>query len=169
MNIKKTRNRKKMSIEERKNHFWSKIDRSNPNGCWPWIAGRRNKAGYGAFSTGGRKDLKMWLSHRFAWQILNGPIPIGMQVLHSCDNPPCCNPKHLFLGNDAINRADCCSKNRQSKLKGEASGRAKLTEIEVLSIRNRRNTCTHRMLAQEFKISIHQIRNILYRKTWTHI
>src|SRR5690348_16844605 len=74
------------------NLFWSRVDRRSPGECWVWTRGRL-KAGYGQLTVGG----KCRTAHRIAWELTNGPIPDGLSVLHRCDNPPCCNPAHLFL------------------------------------------------------------------------
>ncbi len=83
--------------------FWSRVDKSGgANACWPWT-GSRLPTGYGQVYQAGGQRL---LAHRTAWELENGPIPDGMRVLHHCDNPPCCNPGHLFLGTDADNMND---------------------------------------------------------------
>ena len=79
-----------------------------PNGCLEWT-GATNPAGYGLMRANG----KVVLTHRLAWALANGAIPDGLQVLHHCDNPPCCDAEtHLFLGTDADNRADMAAKGR---------------------------------------------------------
>jgi len=93
--------------------FLSKIDKTAPDGCWLWTAGkfspvRHGFGRYGAFWVGG----KMRYAHRVAWEIFIGDIPSDMNVLHSCDNPPCCNPEHLFLGTQLDNVRDMISKGR---------------------------------------------------------
>lgn len=69
--------------------------------CWEWN-GCRDKDGYGIKMA----NCYNWRTHRFAWTWANGPIPKGMMVLHRCDNPPCCNPRHLFLGTNTDNMRD---------------------------------------------------------------
>src|SRR5205814_1663907 len=73
--------------------FWYNVLRRGPNDCWEWL-GARGKQGYGTFGCYGRTMR----AHRLAWLFCKGPIPAGLCVLHRCDNPPCCNPGHLFLG-----------------------------------------------------------------------
>lgn len=81
--------------------IWDHIDKSaGPNGCWEWI-GHRNRDGYG-----------QGLAHRRAWKSVNGPIPEGMMVLHRCDNRPCCNPRHLYLGTAQDNIFDAMARGR---------------------------------------------------------
>jgi hypothetical protein len=86
-----------------------RVDRSaGPDACWPWQGGRKVK-GYGRLM----RDYKDLQSHRVAWEETFGPIPDGLQVLHHCDNPPCCNPAHLFLGTPGDNVRDMVAKGRQ--------------------------------------------------------
>lgn len=101
-------------------------------GCIEWT-GSRVPNGYGQI----RRGEVLVLAHRLAWELKHGPIPEGMKVLHTCDNPPCCNEEHLFLGTDADNSADMVAKGRQARQKGEAHGNSKLTENDVLEIRRR--------------------------------
>lgn len=120
------------SAEER---FWSHVDRNGPvhpvlsTGCWLWMA-RRNR-GYGRFWKDGRDVF----AHRFSWALANGHVPAGMCVLHHCDNPPCVNPAHLFVGTQVDNVRDRDAKHRGRAPHGEASGASKLIEIEVRDIR----------------------------------
>lgn len=95
--------------------FWSKIDRASPNECWPWTRSK-SVGGYGHWSYWEDGKCRSTTAHRQAWTLINGPIPKGLQVLHKCDNPPCCNPNHLWLGTHADNMADKVAKGRQSRL-----------------------------------------------------
>jgi len=113
---------KRGSIEDR---FWSKVSRGP--GCWVWTGSTIR--GYGQLST--TRSAGPTLAHRFSWQIHNGPIPDAMQVLHRCDNPPCVNPDHLFLGDPKINSDDKIAKGRYR------CGQ-KLTDEQVASVRRLR-------------------------------
>lgn len=88
--------------------LWSRVV-DQPNGCREFT-GCLNRWGYGKISFNGRPIG----AHRMAWILTNGPIPDGASVCHRCDNPPCCNPEHLFLGTQDDNMADMNTKGRQS-------------------------------------------------------
>lgn len=88
--------------------FWAKVDRSGgPEACWPWT-GARAWNGYGQFGDGGQ----IHIASRVAWELSCGPIAEGLHVLHRCDNPPCVNPAHLFLGTHSDNMRDMVAKGR---------------------------------------------------------
>lgn len=95
------------TLEER---FWRKVQKAD--GCWLWT-GALFTAGYGKFTV---KHQELEGAHRMAWLLTFGAIPDGLQVCHACDNPPCCNPKHLMLGTTAANHIDARLKGR-SRLK----------------------------------------------------
>ena len=112
--------------------FWPKVDRSGgPLACWPWTAAL--VVGYGALKEGGRVTY----AHRVAWELTHGaPLADTEVIRHTCDNPPCCNPTHLQRGTHADNSRDKLLKGRQPF--GERHGMSKLTEAQVVEIRQRR-------------------------------
>jgi hypothetical protein len=123
--ISKARAGRSPGPNERK--FWAKVDRSSgPDACWPWL-GHLNEWGYGQTWFRG----KPCLAHRKAYALEVGEIPNTLLLLHSCDNPRCCNPKHHVPGTNAENMADMSAKGRAriSKLSQEQV-RAALDEIE---------------------------------------
>ena len=146
--------------------FWSKVDRSGgPNACWPWTALRKD-TGYGRF----RIDGRMYRAHRLAFQLAHGEIPAGYSVCHRCDNPPCCNPAHLFAAPQALNMRDSARKGRSRNcpLKGAANPQAKLCEAQVTEIRARYQKGIYgcKRLAREFGVSYQQIHNIVTNRSW---
>src|SRR5690349_10372216 len=116
--------------------------RVNPDtGCWEWMGAKKGKAKlkqYGSLvvgsrSSGGRKTVS---AHRYAYEVFIGPIPPGLWVLHKCDNPPCINPDHLFLGDRMDNTRDRDSKGRNKIMYADTNGQALLTNEQVISIRS---------------------------------
>jgi hypothetical protein len=99
--------------------FWKRVDRSTPDGCWPWI-GMVQSDGYGILHVN-RKTLR---AHRVAYWISTGTHPGPLHVCHKCDHPPCCNPAHLFLGDVYDNMADMVAKGR-NWTGGNTSGRGR--------------------------------------------
>ncbi len=91
--------------------FWAKVNTGQPKECWLWT-GSKTKTGVGNFYGDGIH--RTVAAHRFAFQIKHGPIPSGAFVCHTCDNPSCCNPSHLFLGDAADNAHDMISKGRKA-------------------------------------------------------
>lgn len=138
--------------------FWEKVDKRGEDECWPWV-GSRNPDNYGGMNAGGTRGATL-KAHRVAYELANGPIPAGMCVCHRCDNPPCVNPAHLWLGTVADNTADKMAKGRERFLRGDESPVAKLTTAQIAIIRA--TPGTQKAVAAQFGISqshVHRIRH----------
>ena len=133
-------------------------------GCWGWT-GPSHNAGYGQIY----HDNMDFLAHRVAYELFIGQIPDGMHVLHHCDNPPCTNPTHLFLGTHADNMHDMVVKGRSQR--GERNGRARLTEDQVLEIRAAytNGDVLQRELAHQYGIATSLVSRIVNRKIWAYL
>jgi hypothetical protein len=101
--------------------FWAQVDMSaGPGGCWLW-GGARLPNGYGRFGAGATESGYAYVyAHRFAFRDASGPLPDGLFVCHRCDNPPCVNPAHLFLGTHTDNMRDASKKGRNRRIPPEA-------------------------------------------------
>lgn len=156
------------TIEQR---FWRHVQRGKPDECWEWQAWKNNK-GYGMVGSGVPRP-KLLLSHRVSWEIHNGPIPENLNVLHSCDNPACCNPNHLSLGTHTQNMADMYEKGRDNHAKnarGEYHGNAKLTAEKVREIRELgRQGMLQREIGKLYGIGQVHVGEILRRVSWKHV
>ena len=115
----------RMTAEQR---FKRGLGRRNRNGCVLWKRAKVTN-GYGVIGINGKQVM----THRYAWERVNGPIPAGLCVLHSCDTPACCAPEHLRVGTHADNTADKMARGRQAS--GERNGKSKLTDRQVARIR----------------------------------
>ena len=126
----------------------------------------KDKDGYSIINS----NKKKYREHRVVYENhFNILLKLETLVLHKCDNPPCIEPTHLFLGNQTDNIKDKVAKNRQTK--GELHGRSILTEKEVLEIRYKysKGYYTQQMLRREYHVSIGCIEGIIARRTWKHI
>lgn len=152
-----TPSQKELSVEER---FWASLAPQDPvTGCIECGTG-----GHGQI----RRDGTKIGTHCLAYELKHGPIPPGMKVCHTCDNPPCCNPDHLFLGTDADNAADRDAKGRQAK--GASHGRAKLAEADVVEIRRRLTAGeSQSSIAKVFGVSQATVGKIKTGKHWSHL
>lgn len=145
-----------------KEKFWGKV-KKGPH-CWEW-QDHRVGFGYGQVKDDSGKDIS---AHRASWELTYGLIPDGLFVLHSCDNPSCVRPDHLFLGDQRANMKDRDVKGRT--LVGSRHGMAKLTEESVREIRRRAHAGeTDRDLAREFQVDSSSISCIARGKTWRHV
>lgn len=141
--------------------FWELVNRQSDDQCWEW-RGSRDVRGYG--------KLHRRLAHRIAYAIAHGEAPQELLVCHRCDNPPCCNPKHLFPGTDADNMRDMAEKGRwnNKRFPGESNSQVRLTVIKVRDIRYRyaQGGVSIAQLAKEFQVCNTTIYNIVHRLSW---
>lgn len=142
--------------------FLEKIEAGEPDLCWPW-RGRPDSDGYGRFQVGRTSRL----AHRVAYELLVGPIPDGLLVRHTCDNPPCVNPRHLMLGTDLDNMRDMYARGRAPNRRGEAHPRAKLTPDAVRDIR--RSTEPVAVLAGRYGVSAGAVWFARTGVTWSDV
>lgn len=142
--------------------FWSKVNKRKPTDCWEWTA-RRNEDNYGGFDLeSGKRGVK---AHRLAYYICNGSDPGQNEVCHTCDNPPCVNPAHLFLGTHTDNMRDSAKKGRSPKhFQGINNPKAKLTVEQVQQIRKLTGTSTE--IATHFGVSISTVGRVRRGTSW---
>lgn len=160
------------------------------NGCWEWTA-CIGSGGYGTFNYKGKTQR----SHRIAWELYCGEIPVNMDVLHRCDVRNCVNPNHLFIGTHTDNMQDASEKGRLSNRKnrlgkfhtqesknkisigrigkygGESNPRAILSESDIVEIRqiNSMYGLSKNKVALEYGISVYTINDIVKYRSWKHI
>lgn len=143
--------------------FSERVSPEPNTGCWLWL-GSLNPHGYAQLGAGGAGTGSR-TAHRVAFEIFKRPLNHGEVVCHSCDNPQCVNPDHLFVGTDADNVRDCISKGRNAF--GERCGQSKLSDEIVRAIR--KSDKTHSELAREYGCSVACISNARAGKTWRHV
>lgn len=148
------------SLTDRFLHYTTKSER----GCWVW-SGSLDRNGYGRLNIKNRPEL----AHRLSWVLHKGEISPSDHVLHTCDNPRCVRPDHLFLGDQAANNADMISKGRHSPgvSRGVDHGCARLSEDDIRAIRA--STEAPQVLAAKFGLSRRHVRDIISRKVWRHL
>lgn len=153
------------TLEER---FWQDVRKGSLDGCWEWqgarTGGQKGRKGYGSFRHAKLEHSAThasWFIHYGEW-----PTDLGLWVLHKCDNPPCVNPDHLFLGTNRDNVRDMVRKGRNR------AGRVntKLTAGDVLAIRSRLATGERQAsIAADYRVSQPAISAIARRATWEHV
>ena len=154
--------RKCLGIDQRMSvsSFWNYVDRKSENECWEWVGTRNPYTDYGLITI----NQKLFRAHRLAYLFtVQGPIQPSMLVCHTCDNPPCCNPHHLFLGTTQDNMDDMVQKGRS--LTGEKHPRCKLDEFDVKQILLLKNILKTYTVAKTYKVDPSTINSIWTRKT----
>ena len=138
------------------------------DGCWEWV-GPKCRDGYGKCWSTLHGEEK---AHRLAYTLQYGPIPDGMCVCHTCDNPACVNPQHLWLGTSVENTADRHAKGRSTggPGKGTAHHHVTLTEADIPVIRRRcANGETQRTVAEDYGVTQSVISRVVNRRAWQHV
>lgn len=141
--------------------FFAKVGPPNEQGCREWAASRSTSRGnYGQFMLKGRPRG----THRMAWEIAFGSVPDGVFVCHHCDNPPCVEPSHLFLGTSADNVIDMNAKGR---------GRARLNDETVRLVRRlyrpHSRTLGSNALGRRFGVDGSTMWDAIAGNTWSHV
>ena len=147
----------------REEHFWSKVDKEAPGGCWLY-RGTISFEGYGYVNIGAGVRRKQWQAHRFAWSLLKGAIPKGACVLHKCDVRNCVNPEHLYLGDRADNAKD---KIRRQRDISAALTYQQAAEIKAALANWKRGM--NKELAEKYGVSPTVICSIKRGKTYQHV
>lgn len=145
--------------------FWQRIIKNSSDECWQWD-GCKNAFGYGTI----RAEGKTFLAHRFSFKLAHGKLPNGLCICHTCDNPECCNPKHLFAATHDDNMKDRKRKGHYRDIHGENHPRARLTKQDVNAIRTifSAGNITKTELAKRYGVSITHIGYIISNKSWNH-
>jgi hypothetical protein len=163
----------KRSDAEIVSDFWRRVNRGTKKECWEWMGGRNGNTritSYGVFWA----RRKKYKAHRFAFELSHRSLRAGECACHSCDNPPCCNPAHLFAGTNADNMRDSIAKGRAHRECGEQRYNAKLTENDVREIRRiyqkrKRDGMSGVRLAELYGVYPTMIHAIVTRQRWKHV
>ena len=146
--------------------FWAKVRKGGPDDCWLWTAGT-DKDGYGRFMWNMRNPR----SHRVAYELLVGPIPEGLYACHTCDNPPCCNPAHIFLGTQLDNIRDAASKGRLATGNCTRTKGCPGVALSPADVQDIRSACgkSNRVLARHYGVHPSTISRARRMETWKHV
>lgn len=156
--------------ESAKNRFWLYVDKKSEGECWEWTGGRDTQ-GYGLFFINNKYRCEK--AHRVSAWLSGKRFGNGLNVCHHCDNPPCVNPKHLFLGTRKDNIRDCISKNRLTR--GNKSGvnnpRSIINELDVKTIRffYSMGSILQRELGEMFGLTQTAVSLIVRNKNWSNV
>ena len=150
--------------------FWRRVEKRGPDECWEWQGSTRNDSGYGQISVGGSGNSS---AHRVSYCLTHGialRTIAGVFVLHSCDNPPCCNPAHLRLGDALMNAQDRVDRGRSNQCRGVDHGSAKFTDSIVRRIRREHaGGISQGELARRLGVSQATVWRAVHGRTWSHV
>ena len=152
--------------------FWKNVDRKRHCDCWEWKASCM-RGGYGGFKyypdQKNRKNRKQISAHIFSYIIAKGDVQKGLNVCHTCDNPKCVNPDHLFLGTHKDNMQDMINKGRGADNRGIKNGRSLLNEEKVREIKKMLKNKTNTEIACIYKVSDATIWQIRAGNNWKFV
>jgi hypothetical protein len=181
--------------EDARKRFWEGVQIKGPDECWEWIGYKRPKSKYGTFYLNGG----YYSSHRSSFALHNEIVPENRLICHTCDNPPCCNPKHLFAGTHMDNSNDMIMKGRSRTVepermsaimkvksargsthssvtrpdrvsKGSSHWNSALTEDDVLDMRSLFNQgATQASLCRSYGLTRFAVCDIVRRRNWRHL
>lgn len=147
--------------------YWAKVDQQDDDQCWLW-KGNNPSQRYPMFRIGSKNLHKYFLTHRIAYELAYSPIPDGLNVLHSCDQPRCCNPAHLRAGTQADNVNDAVTRDRTAH--GMRNANRKLTADEVRDVKRRlRSGEMQKDIAADLGVSRPTISSIASGRTWRRV
>lgn len=156
----------KFVLEEFENRFWVRVKVGSESDCWEWT-GHRHPKGYGAFKGPNGKLMK---AHRIAYQMTKGNIPDGLLCMHSCDNPPCCNPAHLSVGTDSENMTQMHERGRANRAVGSKHHNARLMEADVAAIKRRLAVGESQIaIANDYGLHRQTVHQIKSGRLWKHV
>lgn len=149
--------------------FWRRVDKKSHDECWEWKGAKASKKKpYGVIKLSRDGKCVGILAHRVSYELSGREIEDGLIVCHSCDNPSCVNPSHLWMGTDADNSKDKVSKNRHTK--GSDAWIAKLSESQIPEIyKLYSDGWTQSEIGAKFEVSPKVISSILTGKSWKHV
>lgn len=146
--------------------FWQYVHAGSPKECWLWRGSIAKRGGYGQLNDRG----KLLKSHRLSYELNHGPIPIGSLICHRCNNPPCCNPGHLYAGTPKQNWDDTIAAGTRfvpNGARGERHHDARLDPAKVRFIRS--SPAKGVELARQFGVSKSTITAIRKGRTWKNL
>jgi len=151
-----------------KESVWKQIDKRGEDDCWEWM-GYKNKDGYGRISIG----RKLYSTHRLVYELMKGNILHNEVIMHLCNNPSCCNPKHLKCGTQEDNIYQMYEEGRDRHMiqEGELNNNSKLSNEKVIEIRKLYSSGNHsqRQIANQYNINQALVSGIINKKLWKHI
>lgn len=161
--------------EGQRKRFWKLVKPYKNGKCWKWLGSinKNSRANHGLGYAKFHMEPKhsRLNAHRISYILTKKrAIPAGMFACHSCDNPACVNPKHIWIGTNRDNQMDASKKGRSAKPFGELQANSKLNKSQVLKMREMANKgICQRRISEKFGISFQHVNKIIHRMRWAHI